>query len=529
MAVMLSLNLVGALSSLYACTTIIIGKKASQSGKIMIARNSDTIDARRAKNLKFYTPETGINYIGLPYYDLENDAQYDMAQVTTNQQGVSLSATQTIQSNATVLKLDAYHISKLGAAEPNIPSIVMPYAHSATQAVDILGRYIEQYGVSGKKGFGVLFADAKNAWYLETLSGHQWVAIRIPDEAYFVGANGPGQIQEYLPEKYHYKWSHYQNKTPIEFAEEHQIAQYSEGVFNFRKTFADVTKQKNPHTNFVRLAYIQHQFNPSTHPFDEAAIHQAEFATFLIPEHLITLDEVKKIQASHYEDYQNFDPYLRANKKELKRIFYYPIANIRTSNAHVTVVDKPSNEDFTLANVQYIALGMPTVSVYLPIYHGLSIIPDALQHATAIPDDTTLFWQFRKLQTLIFLKDKQKGIAFDFRTRIATLNTHYHELNQRIYLLQQEMARAYQATGDKRLINAFTQQIVDLTFNVNKKLINHFMQMLKINEHYGLTDDIKRQQWFAKKLRQQDCGYRMHSCKKTFQHKENKFVDEPIL
>ena len=109
-------------------------------------------------------------------YDLENDAQYDMAQVTTNQQGVSLSATQTIQSNATVLKLDAYHISKLGAAEPNIPSIVMPYAHSATQAVDILGRYIEQYGVSGKKGFGVLFADAKNAWYLETLSGHQWVA-----------------------------------------------------------------------------------------------------------------------------------------------------------------------------------------------------------------------------------------------------------------------------------------------------------------------------------------------------------------
>lgn len=233
-----------------ACTTIIVGKKASGNGKIMIARTSDTKNSMRAKNFQiYYDQQNNKSYLGLPYWDLEARQDYDMAQVATNHASVALSATETIQSNATALQLDPPSYAISGVTEPNIPNIVMPQAVSANQAVDILGQAIETLGVKNKAGFDVLIADQNEAWYLETLSGHQWVAVKIPDDVYFVVANGPGQIQGYDTKNYTYKMSQYQGKTPIQFAEEHRIANYTEGHFDFRASYGDVDNPINPNTN----------------------------------------------------------------------------------------------------------------------------------------------------------------------------------------------------------------------------------------------------------------------------------------
>lgn len=39
------------------------------------------------------------------------------------------------------------------------------------------------------EGFGVLIADAQEAWYIETAGGHGWLAQRVPDDKFFVSAN----------------------------------------------------------------------------------------------------------------------------------------------------------------------------------------------------------------------------------------------------------------------------------------------------------------------------------------------------
>lgn len=530
-----TLFLSSCLTPIYACTTIIVGKDASAGGKTIIARTSDTIDARRAKNLKIYqdAATTLKTYIGLPYWDLESNDKYDMAQVATNQYGVALSATETIQSNAQALSLDAPSTNMNGVAEPNIPSIVMPFAQSASDAVDILGKAIEEKGVESKSGFGVLIADKQEAWYLETLSGHQWVAIKIPADVYFVAANGPGQIQAYTPDLYTYKMSHFNGKTPITFASENGIDKNTDaGNFNFRETYGDVYNVSNPKINFIRIAYLQNHFNPDTQILNDSVINSAHFPMFLKPKNKISVAEVQQMLASHYEDYPQYDPYLRANKDESQRTFYYPISNLRTSNGHVTVVGNPlTSEDKGIANLEYIAIGMPEVSFYLPIYYGVSHTPQQLTGAIDKADinDEKLFWQFRKLQALVFLSDPEKNIDFDANTRSHFVQEHYQTLSAEIESDRLAMEQNYLKNPDSNLIDNFMANTIDKVSKLNRQLIQHFMDSLDVNSKYALTDDKTRMDWFTAKVREQDCNYRADRCKGKALFYSRTLSDGPVL
>lgn len=498
----------------HACLTIIVGKQASVNQKILLARNSDSKDARRAKHLKIYNKTEGSKlYIGLPYWDLVFDPSYDMAQVATNQFGVSISATQTIQSNRVVLTLDPPSGSGKGVSEPNIPSIVMPAATSAKEAVLILGNAIEMRGVNDGWGFGVIFGDAQESWYLETLSGHQWVAIRIPDTVYFVAANGPGQIQEYLPNKYTYLMSNYRDQDPITFASQHGISHHMNGVFNFRETFADLERSTNRNNNYIRIAYVQHKLNPSTRPFNETILNEASYPMFLEPERPISIADIKTIQASHYEEFPEFDPYVWSYKDNINHSFYYPIANPRTSNAHVTEIGNSLNDkDVSISNIQYIALGMPGLSFYLPIYYGINKIPTRLSGATNKADEHSLFWQFRKIQTLVFLHDPEKNIPYEFQSRKAYVNAKYQDLEKKIENKQQQLEKNYNIAHNPQLIDQFTQEIVDEIARVNEQIITYFLTALSVDYEYNLTSSLERNNWFTQTIRKQDCFYRRYQC-----------------
>ncbi len=66
-------------------------------------------------------------------------------------------------------------------------TVVLPYVKTAREGVKRLGQIIEKYGTCESNG--ILFADQEEVWYLETGSGHHFVAQRIPDDCYAVVAN----------------------------------------------------------------------------------------------------------------------------------------------------------------------------------------------------------------------------------------------------------------------------------------------------------------------------------------------------
>ncbi|WP_121499987.1 C69 family dipeptidase, partial [Schleiferilactobacillus harbinensis] len=182
-----------------ACTSILVGKNASADGSVIIGRNEDSKPAWPKHFRQMVAPmpytftskdtgftikltEPGVRYTATP----EWTAEYGVfAEDGINGYGVAMSATESAYANPRVLAYDP--LNPKGIGEEAMITVVLPYIHSAREGVTRLGQIVNQYGTSESNG--ILFADQQEAWYLETGSGHHWVAQRIPDDAYAVVAN----------------------------------------------------------------------------------------------------------------------------------------------------------------------------------------------------------------------------------------------------------------------------------------------------------------------------------------------------
>lgn len=61
-------------------------------------------------------------------------------------------------------------------------------AKTAREAACNLGDLYTTYGNAYQCGVG--YADADEIWYIESGGGRCWAAVRVPDDAYWVQANG---------------------------------------------------------------------------------------------------------------------------------------------------------------------------------------------------------------------------------------------------------------------------------------------------------------------------------------------------
>lgn len=453
--------LLGASVQSFACTTIIVGKKASVNGAIMFGRNSDTSAATRAKHLKIYPhSDNQARFLALPYYNTE--AKDGMLQVATNEYGVAMSATETITSNDATLKVDPYIES--GVAEMDIVKPIMQQAKSAHDAVLAMGSMIEKRGSA--EGFGVAVADKNEAWYLENAGGKHWVAVRIPDDAYFVSAN-QGRIQEVnINRDGSYADGYLGSHDLIDFAKQNGLYKQRNGKFDFRLSYMRIINhetqglQNDIAYNYMRIATLQNKY--SNKPLSGSNLKTGEFPTFLKPIHKLSENDVEQGLSNYYQA-TKYDPYTNS---ELTPV-YRPISVFRSSNSHVTVVRDITDQN--IANVEYIAMGMPSLSIYIPFYYGITKVPYAYTIGNGDADDDSAFWKFRKLQALVFT---------DFRHNEKLVRKAYDGLNKQIRADQLAMEAKYKKTHDPKIIQDFTDASVKkallLTDNLTLQLENYY-------------------------------------------------------
>ena len=74
-----------------------------------------------------------------------------------------------------------------GIREECMATIVGPMARTAREAVELLAGLIDRYGHIDSDI--VMVADRKEAWYMEIYTGHQYCAVRMPDDAVAVFGN----------------------------------------------------------------------------------------------------------------------------------------------------------------------------------------------------------------------------------------------------------------------------------------------------------------------------------------------------
>ena len=404
-----------------ACTTILVGKKASYDGSTMIARNDDghydvkklvVVDPKKQpkkyksviSHVELELPEEALSYTCCPNVD-EKDGIWAAAGI--NSANVSMTATETITSNARVLGADPlvrYQKASSkkekdvigGIGEEDLVVLVLPYIRSAKEGVVRLGQLLEKYGTYESNG--IAFSDENEIWWLETIGGHHWIAARVKDEEYVIMPNQFGldhfDLEDALSTQKEYMCS----KDLKEFIDKYHLDCNNDGKFNPRLIFGSHDDQDHVY-NTCRAWYMARYFNPRTYKWDgedaDFTPESDDIPWSLVPERKITVEEVKYILSSYYQG-TKYNPYSAVAGKTAG--MYRTIGIARTGFMSINQI-RPyvSNE---IKAVEWICFGPNPFNSVLPFYTNTLKMPKYVSGTTLEVSTDSFYWNSRLIGAL---------------------------------------------------------------------------------------------------------------------------------
>lgn len=459
-------------ATLSACTSILVGRKASIDGSTMIGRNEDAkaswpkhfvIHPREEfaeeqqytsneNGFKMELPQTRYKYSATPEW---TDKEGLFEEDGFNEFGVAMSATESAYSNQAVLGVDP--LVKDGIGEEAMVTVVLPYVKTAREGVKRLGEIIEKYGTSETNG--VLFSDQKEVWYFENGSGHYWVAQRIPDDSYAVVANQLAiqEIDFNDPDNFMYK------ADIQEFVNDYSLNAYPQS-FNFRKIFG-THDQSDAIYSTPRVWYGQQQLSGKT---DEDPESQ-DLDFIKKADRLLSIDDVQGYLSSHFEGTE-FDPL----NKSINNKRYRPISLAKTQESHVLQIRPDLKRE--IAGIQWLSMGVSSQSVYVPFYMGITDTPEEYKIGKLPYDEKSAYWTFKLAGVLLdshyselgpMFKEQQKSINITLRKMlrdfdIKALSKDDDQLPQFLTSASNEMAQTA-LDGYKQLTAKLITQSTDFS------------------------------------------------------------------
>ena len=462
------------------CTTIIIGKEQTADGSMIVARSEDW-DAMEAKNYEIFEdtdngprefvamdspfrcelPEKALGYTALSPYNLHGH----WGSAGFNTAGVGMSATECIFSSDEVLEHDP--LVENGVAENSVFNITLPYVRTAREGVERLGMLIEKYGIA--EGFGIGFVDSKEIWYLETACGHRWLACRMPKDQYFVTGN-QSRFRTYDPND---KENYLASADLIEFAEKHGLYNPAQGAFDFHVAYArDVVLDTT--YNYPRVWGLQQLFSPEI----KNDVTKNTFPVFAKAAHKVTLTELRTAFRFHYDNTEH-DPYLNSNPKEP----YRPVSIFRTTQTHLLQV-RPELPQ-AIGCINYVAMGMADLGVFLPLYQGITSYPEAYTKGNGESSADSAYWKFRKIMVLGMTNyNKYAPVIKEAYAKFEA------ETDQRQREMEEEYLRIYktQPLHAQDLLQAFSDKVLNSALDLADRLQEQLFTLM--------TQDIQQEYLF---------------------------------
>ena len=462
------------------CTTIIIGQEQTVDGSMIVARSEDW-DAMEAKNYEIFEgtdngprefvakdspfrcelPEKALGYSALSPYNLHGH----WGSAGFNTAGVGMSATESIFSSDEILKHDP--LVENGVAENSVFNITLPYVRTAREGVERLGMLIEKYGIA--EGFGIGFVDSKEIWYLETACGHRWLACRMPKDQYFVTGN-QSRFRTYDPND---KENYLASADLIEFAEKHGLYNPAQGAFDFHEAYARDIKLDTTY-NYPRVWGLQQFFSPEI----KNDVTKNTFPVFAKAAHKVTLTELRTAFRFHYDNTEH-DPYLNSNPKEP----YRPVSIFRTTQTHLLQV-RPGLPQ-AIGCVNYVAMGMADLGVFLPLYQGITSYPEAYTKGNGESSADSAYWKFRKIMVLGMTNyNKYAPVIKEAYAKFEA------ETDQRQREMEEEYLRIYktQPLHAQDLLQAFSDKVLYSALDLADRLQERLFTLM--------TQDIQQEYLF---------------------------------
>ena len=418
-----------------ACTTILVGKKASYDGSTMIARNDDghfdekeliVVDPkdqpRKYKSvighLEIDLPDNPLRYTSNPSVDPKNGIWPANG---INEANVGMSATETITSNPRVLGADplvVYHKKENendkeipgGIGEEDLVALVLPYIKTAREGVIRLGMLLEKYGTYESNG--IAFNDEDEVWWLETIGGHHWIARRCKDEEYVIMPNQFGLDRFDFDDAYGKKEENMCSSDLKEFIINNHLDLNNDGKVNPRRIFGSHTDSDHVY-NTPRAWFMARYFNPRTYKWDgpdaDFTPESDDIPWSFVPEFKITPEDVKYILSSYYQG-TPYNPYQKAENP--KKGIYRPIGISRTGvMAILQIRDYVPDE---IKAIEWLSFGANPFNSSLALYANVSKMPDYVANVSLDCSTENFFWTNRLIGALA---DPNYGACIQFIER----------------------------------------------------------------------------------------------------------------
>lgn len=402
-----------------ACTTILVGKKASYDGSTMIARNDDSPSGRFTpkkyvvvhpdkqprkyisvlSHVEIDLPDNPMRYTAVPNA-LEGDGIWAASGV--NAANVAMTATETITSNPRVLGADPLVIYqpakdgqeeiKGGIGEEDIVCLVLPYIHSAREGVKRLGSLLEQYGTYEMNG--IAFQDAEEIWWLETIGGHHWMARKVPDDVYVIMPNQLGIDQFNLEDAFSEQKEYMCSADLKDFIEKYHLNLAMDGVLNPRDAFGSHDDSDHVY-NTPRAWYMGRCLNPHTWRWDGPAPDFTPYSDnipwCMVPEKKVTVEDVKYVLSSHFQG-TSYDPYAGYGESNMRGA-YRSIGINR--NDFMSLIQINDNRPDDIKAIQWLAFASNAFNVMVPFYADIETTPDYLSNTTGDVSTDNFYWSSR--------------------------------------------------------------------------------------------------------------------------------------
>lgn len=404
-----------------SCTTVLVGKKASNDNSTMIARTDDgafdvkklvIVEPKRqprkykcvGSQLEIILPDNPMRYTACPSVDKKDGI---WAATGINEANVGMTATETITSNPRVLAADPlveYEKPKTrrekkvpgGIGEEDIVVLVLPYIKSAREGVLRLAELLEKYGTYESNG--IAFNDENEIWWMETIGGHHWMARKVPDDVCVVNPNQFGMDSFDLKDAFGAKKAHLCSADLKEFIAENHLDLNQNGAFNPRDIFGSRTDMDHIY-NTPRAWFMGRYLAPYSYSWDgENAGYKPESDNLpwaLVPDRKVTVEDVKYLLSAHYQG-TDYDPYI--NRDTGKRGMYRSIGINRTGVT--TICQIRSDVMKEIRGVEWICFGSTTFGAWVPVYTNVSKMPEYLSNVTLDTSTENFYWSSRLIGAL---------------------------------------------------------------------------------------------------------------------------------
>ncbi len=302
--ILVSLFVVG-LGRTLACTNLIVGKKASKDGSVMISYSCDDYGAFGFMNWQ----PAGTHKKGemRPLYHYESN----------NYLGEIPEAKQTYSVIGLMNEFQlTIHETTFGGREEledttglfdygSLMYVTLQRARNAREAIKVMGELVEKYGYC-TNGESFSIADPNEVWILEMIGkgpgrkGAVWVAVRIPDDCISAHANQSRIRQFPLKDKENCIYS----KDVISFAREKGYFNGKDEEFSFQAAYAPTDFGAQRFCEARVWSFFNRWAAEDMKPYLGYAMGEigaAPMPLYVKPKQPLSVQDVKEMMRDHYE------------------------------------------------------------------------------------------------------------------------------------------------------------------------------------------------------------------------------------